>query len=92
LPKVMDANEFRRDRSAVARLIQDFGLLLLSDSFERYLDDQAMYRQAAREGRQADFKSRQDKHLDRFWPLLRCLGIPIDTPNEIFAHYEILEC
>ncbi len=65
----------REDRSAFARLLYDFGLLLIKDDFDRHLNEQSRLKQAGRIGQLEDHVPLDEQHLMKFVPLLELLGI-----------------
>lgn len=81
----------RKDKSAISRLVHDFGLLLISEDFERYLDDRPLLNQALREGRAAEHVSLADQHMIRFIPLLEFLGIEDLGQNPQYQYFEEIE-
>ena len=84
-------SEPRRDRSALARVVHDFGLLLINDDFKRYLDDPALRKKAMREDRMAEYVSLEEKHDQKFVPLIPLLGIELLGKDPHYHHHEVLD-
>lgn len=85
------APEPRTDRSATARLVHDFGLLLIKAEFERYLDEKSLYAEAFREGRLNEHVPLDEQHMLRFVPLLELLGNEELGRNSHSHHFEEIE-
>lgn len=83
--------EPRTDRSATARLVNDFGLLLIKPDFERYLDEKSLYAEAFREGRLNEHVPLDELHMLRFVPMLELLGIKELGRNPHYRHFEEIE-
>jgi hypothetical protein len=81
----------RTDHSAISKLVQDFGLLLIDDDFQRYLENNRLQQQALREGTISEFRSLDELHAERFIPLLSILGLERTEKNETLRYGEIIE-
>jgi len=83
--------EPRTDRSAIARLVHGFGLLLIKGDFERYLDERALFNKAVREQRTEEHIPLDEQHMLKFVPLLTRLGIKPRGRNPHFHHLDVIE-
>jgi hypothetical protein len=85
------SREKREDHSAIAKLVEDFGLLLLHDSYERYIKSRQSYTLARLEGTLANYTDEEDTHLEKYIPILPYLGIHPITEGALYHHWEIIE-
>lgn len=85
------SREKKEDHSAIAKLVEDFGLLLLNDSYDRHIKSRQSYSQARLDGTLANYTDEEDKHLGKYIPVLPYLGIHPVTEGAVFHHLEIIE-
>ncbi len=84
-------NKTSHDGSAISKLVQDFGLLLVADDFERYTMDQSLLKIAQRTRTEAQPNLIADAHLEKFLSVLATLGIEVDDQVPLIEHIRILD-
>ena len=81
----------RTDRSAISRIVHHFGLLLIKDEFERYLDEQRLVKLAFHHRRLDDHTPLAEAHMQRFVPLLELLGVEEAVSDPLLRYLDEIE-